>query len=250
MRETARAAQVRGTACLQPRLSPRSRRRRARVRAARCARVAHRPSPRRSLPRRRHRGPNVRVADHAPLCSATKRSATDRWSSASTNGARPRSVPKAARLLASSSSNTCSTSPTVAARISGTRRGYPHVGRPPSSSGLGLRPFTPAARVRIPLGVSPHLVPILNSGVDGRGDCREITSVTAECADGRRWSAHPWAARGLRLLVFGLPILASVAFVQALTSFTGVPTSSLWVFLGWWFGVSSSRAVSSPCSTR
>ena len=29
--------------------------------------------------------------------------------------------------------------------------------RPPSSSGLGHRPFTPAARVRIPLGVSrPH----------------------------------------------------------------------------------------------
>ena len=79
---------------------------------------------------------------------------------------------------------------------------------------------------------------MLNSGVDGTGDCREITCVTAECADGRRWSAHPWAARGLRLLVFGLPLLASVAFVQALTSVTGVPTSSLWVFLGWWFGVS------------
>ncbi len=62
--------------------------------------------------------------------------------------------------------------------------------------------------------------------------------MTAERADGRRWSAHPWAARGLRLLVFGLPILASVAFVQTLTSFTGAPTNSLWVFLGWWFGVS------------
>ena len=55
---------------------------------------------------------------------------------------------------------------------------------------------------------------------------------------GGRWSARPWAARGLRLAVFGLPILASVAVVQAVTSFTGVPTSSLWVFLGWWFGVS------------
>ena len=55
---------------------------------------------------------------------------------------------------------------------------------------------------------------------------------------GGRWSARPWAARTLRLVVFGLPILASVAFVQAVTWFTGVPTSSLWVFLGWWFGVS------------
>jgi hypothetical protein len=62
--------------------------------------------------------------------------------------------------------------------------------------------------------------------------------VAAEPADRRRWSAHPWTARALRLSVFGVPILASVAFVQTLTSFTGVPTSSLWVFLGWWFGVS------------
>jgi len=38
--------------------------------------------------------------------------------------------------------------------------------------------------------------------------------------------------------VFAVPILASVAFVQFLTSLTGVPTSSLWAFLGWWLGVS------------
>ncbi|HWJ33507.1 MAG TPA: HD-GYP domain-containing protein, partial [Gaiellaceae bacterium] len=56
--------------------------------------------------------------------------------------------------------------------------------------------------------------------------------------EARRWSAHPWAARTVRALAFGLPLLASIAFVQALTSFTGVPTSSLWVFLAWWFGVS------------
>jgi hypothetical protein len=55
---------------------------------------------------------------------------------------------------------------------------------------------------------------------------------------GGRWSARPWAARTLRVVVFGLPILASVAFVQLLTSVTGIPTSSLWVFLGWWLGVS------------
>lgn len=40
------------------------------------------------------------------------------------------------------------------------------------------------------------------------------------------------------MAVFGLPILVSVVLVQVLTSVTGVPTSSLWVFLGWWFGVS------------
>ena len=62
--------------------------------------------------------------------------------------------------------------------------------------------------------------------------------MTAAGIHGGRWSARPWAARGLRLAVFGLPILASVAVVQAVTSFTGVPTSSLWVFLGWWLGVS------------
>jgi len=62
--------------------------------------------------------------------------------------------------------------------------------------------------------------------------------VAAAGSNGRRWSAHPWAARALRVAVFGLPILASVVLVQVLTSVTGVPTSSLWVFLGWWFGVS------------
>jgi hypothetical protein len=38
--------------------------------------------------------------------------------------------------------------------------------------------------------------------------------------------------------VFGVPILVSVAFVQLLTALFGVPTSSLWQFLGWWFGMS------------
>ena len=62
--------------------------------------------------------------------------------------------------------------------------------------------------------------------------------VAAAGVSGGRWSAHPWAARALRLAVFAVPILASVAFVQFLTSLTGVPTSSLWAFLGWWLGVS------------
>src|ERR671923_2169452 len=54
----------------------------------------------------------------------------------------------------------------------------------------------------------------------------------------RRWDAHPWRARGLRLLVYVLPIAGSLGFVHLVTSLTGVPTSSLAVFLLWWFGVS------------
>src|ERR671935_1368830 len=54
----------------------------------------------------------------------------------------------------------------------------------------------------------------------------------------RRWAAHPWRARAVRLLVYSLPIAASVGFVQLLTALTGVPTSSLWIFLVWWLGIS------------
>src|SRR5919198_1071619 len=54
----------------------------------------------------------------------------------------------------------------------------------------------------------------------------------------RRWTAHPWRARAVRLLVYSLPIVASVIFVQGVTALTGVPTSSLWVFLAWWLGIS------------
>jgi hypothetical protein len=54
----------------------------------------------------------------------------------------------------------------------------------------------------------------------------------------RRWAAHPWRARGLRLLVYALPIAGSLAVVHVVTSVTGVPTSSLTVFLLWWFAIS------------
>jgi HD domain/Bacterial Ig domain len=54
----------------------------------------------------------------------------------------------------------------------------------------------------------------------------------------RRWAAHPWRARGLRLLVYVLPILGSLGVVHVVTSLTGVPTSSLTVFLAWWFAIS------------
>ena len=67
--------------------------------------------------------------------------------------------------------------------------------------------------------------------------------MVAAQASRQRWSAHPWRARTLRVLVFGLPIVASVAAVQVIVHFTGVPTSSMWVFLGWWCGVSAVASV-------
>jgi PAS domain-containing protein len=54
----------------------------------------------------------------------------------------------------------------------------------------------------------------------------------------RRWAAHPWRARGLRLLVYALPIAGSLGVVHVVTSLTGVPTDSLTVFLAWWFAIS------------
>lgn len=54
----------------------------------------------------------------------------------------------------------------------------------------------------------------------------------------RRWSAHPWRARALRLLVYGLPVVLSLALVHLATSLLTPPTASLWIFLAWWLGVS------------
>src|ERR671931_742133 len=54
----------------------------------------------------------------------------------------------------------------------------------------------------------------------------------------RRWAAHPWRARALRVLVYALPIAGSLGFVRLLTAFVAVPTASLWVYLAWWLGIS------------
>src|ERR671937_1530339 len=59
----------------------------------------------------------------------------------------------------------------------------------------------------------------------------------------RRWAAHPWRARALRVLVYALPIAGSLVFVRVATSLTGVPTSSLWLFLLWWLGISVAATV-------
>ncbi len=65
----------------------------------------------------------------------------------------------------------------------------------------------------------------------------------ADRADRRRWLPRPWRARGLRLLVYALPIAGSLGFVRVATSITGVPTSSLWIFLLWWCAMSVTATV-------
>ncbi len=53
-----------------------------------------------------------------------------------------------------------------------------------------------------------------------------------------RWVARPWRARTLRALVYVLPILGSLVFVRAVAAATGPPTSSLAIYLAWWFSLS------------
>src|ERR1700730_13830253 len=60
----------------------------------------------------------------------------------------------------------------------------------------------------------------------------------AERTPQRRWSAHPWRGRALRLLVYAVPIAGSLAVVRLATVITGVPAESLGVFVLWWLGIS------------
>ena len=75
----------------------------------------------------------------------------------------------------------------------------------------------------------------------GSADMRPMAAESATPV--RRWTAHPWRARTVRVLVYALPIAASVVFVRLLTMLTGVPTSSLAVFLAWWLGISVTATV-------
>ena len=66
-----------------------------------------------------------------------------------------------------------------------------------------------------------------------------LEAVTAVGGTSRgAWAARPWRARGLRLLVYGLPVAGSLGFVRLATVATGVPTESLGIFLVWWFAMS------------
>jgi HD-GYP domain-containing protein (c-di-GMP phosphodiesterase class II) len=58
-----------------------------------------------------------------------------------------------------------------------------------------------------------------------------------------RWAARPWRARALRVLVYVVPVGASLLFVRVATALTGTPTSSLAVFLAWWFGMSAAATL-------
>src|ERR671931_2391803 len=65
-----------------------------------------------------------------------------------------------------------------------------------------------------------------------------VAMTAADGAPARRWAAHPWRARALRLIVYALPIAGSLGFVRLITSVVAVPTSSLWIYLAWWLGIS------------
>ena len=53
-----------------------------------------------------------------------------------------------------------------------------------------------------------------------------------------RWAAHRVQALALRAVVYIGPVAVSVVFVHYLARAVSAPTSSLWLFLGWWFGLS------------
>src|SRR5476649_740980 len=58
-----------------------------------------------------------------------------------------------------------------------------------------------------------------------------------------RWAARPlqaWAVRGFVLLA---PLAGSFAFVSFASTQLRLPTSSLWLFLLWWFGLSGAATV-------
>ena len=58
-----------------------------------------------------------------------------------------------------------------------------------------------------------------------------------------RWSVHPWRARAVRLTVYALPVVLSLAFVHLGTSVVAAPTASLWLFLVWWLAMSVGATV-------
>ena len=67
---------------------------------------------------------------------------------------------------------------------------------------------------------------------------------SAAQAPGGRWAARPWRARGVRVLVYALPLAGSLTFVRAVTALIGPPTSSLGVYLAWWFSLSVAATLS------
>jgi Bacterial Ig domain/HD domain len=58
-----------------------------------------------------------------------------------------------------------------------------------------------------------------------------------------RWRARSARAAVLRLLVFLIPITASLLFVHVASTVVAVPTSSFLLFISWWVGMSGSATV-------
>ncbi len=58
-----------------------------------------------------------------------------------------------------------------------------------------------------------------------------------------RWEAHPIRAALLRTAVVLAPFAISIAFVHLASSLVPMPTSSLWIYLAWWLGLSGSATL-------
>ena len=60
-----------------------------------------------------------------------------------------------------------------------------------------------------------------------------------EHAPEQRWQAKPVWAAVIRIVAFLVPIVASIVFVNLASRAVAMPTSSLWLFLAWWIGLSA-----------
>ena len=54
-----------------------------------------------------------------------------------------------------------------------------------------------------------------------------------------RWAPRPVPAALVRVAVFVVPILMSIGFVTIASRVIRLPTSSLWLYLAWWLGLSA-----------
>src|SRR5579872_1731259 len=70
-----------------------------------------------------------------------------------------------------------------------------------------------------------------------------MAAVSDQSGGSGRWGARPVQAWSLRGFVFLAPFGVSLGFVRLVTIWVHPPTSSLWAFLGWWFGISGAATV-------
>src|SRR5476651_57719 len=67
--------------------------------------------------------------------------------------------------------------------------------------------------------------------------------VSERSGGSRRWAARPLQAWSVRGFVVLAPLAGSFAFVRFASTQLRPPTSSLWLFLLWWFGLSGAATV-------